>query len=259
MIRAVLSDGGWPLAAVGVAALLLVRRRAAVRAEALARALHELRGPLTAARLGLASGARTGELSPARLRAVDLELKRAAIALQDIGELRRGARRPGRPGPLAGRAFDVGELLGDSVEAWRAAAEARGARLAFEWHGGAAIVRGERVRLAQATGNLIHNAIEHGGGVIEVCGRSGLDLVRIEVTDGGRGLPAPVAELARRPRAGRGLHGRGLAIACTIVAAHGGRIAAAPSRRGARVLLELPLAGAAAPAAPLPGEDRPGA
>jgi signal transduction histidine kinase len=259
MIGFLLSEGGWPLAGVGFAALLFVRRRAAVRAEALARALHELRGPLTAARLGLASGAATGELAPARLRAVDLELKRAAIALQDVGEARRAPPRRPSARRSSGEAFDVGELLGDSVEAWRPAAEARGARLAFAWRGGPALVRGERVRLAQATGNLIHNAIEHGGGAIEVCGRSGLHLVHIEVTDGGCGLPAPVAELVRRPRAGRGLHGRGLAIACGIAAAHGGRIAAAPSRRGARLVLELPIARAVAPAPPLPGEDRPGA
>ena len=40
------------------------------RMENVARACHELRGPLTAARLGLQLGERVGELSPARMRAV---------------------------------------------------------------------------------------------------------------------------------------------------------------------------------------------
>ena len=63
--------------------------------------------------------------------------------------------------------------------------------------------------------------------------------------DEGPGLPAPVAELVRLPRAGRGRRGRGLAIAAEIAARHGGRLAAAPAAGGGRVVLELPAAGAA--------------
>ena len=127
---------------------------------------------------------------------------------------------------------DVAELLTDSVEAWRAPAAARGVALALEWSGRPARVWGERLRLAQATGNLIANAIEHGGGAISVRGSLAPEhhRVRIEVVDAGPGLPAPVADLARRPRGGRGARGRGLAIAATIAHDHGGRLAAAPVR-----------------------------
>ena len=197
LMGALLTEIGWALAGLGAAAVLLARRTVANRDEAVARILHELRGPVTAARLGLALGARGGELSAARVRAVDLELKRASLALQDLGEVRRGGA-PGRPGsgwerhrprgarrggarrpasarrrasarrPASARRrdaeFDVVELLSDSVEVWRAVAVARGARLEFNWRGAPAAVRGERVRIAQATGNLIHNAIEHGEG-----------------------------------------------------------------------------------------------
>ncbi len=77
--------------------------------------------------------------------------------------------------------------------------------------------------------------------MVEVRGRlDGAD-VRIEVTDCGPGLPAPVAVLTRRARRHRGPRGRGLAIAAAIAAGHGGRLAAAPSERGARLVLELPL------------------
>jgi signal transduction histidine kinase len=96
------------------------------------------------------------------------------------------------------------------------------------------------VRLAQAIGNLLANALEHGSGVVEVGARSIAGRVRIEVSDEGAGLPAPVAELARRPRAGRGRRGRGLAIASDIVERHGGRLVSAPSPRGARLAIELP-------------------
>ena len=110
------------------------------------------------------------------------------------------------------------------------------------WSGPPACVIGDRVRLAQATGNLIANAIEHGGGTVEVRGRADAGVVRVEVTDRGQGLPAPVAVLARRASRDGGRRGHGLAIAATIAAGHGGRLAAAPSERGARLVLELPLA-----------------
>ena len=72
--------------------------------------------------------------------------------------------------------------------------------------------------------------------------RTSAHTVRIEVLDEGPGLPEPVAALVRRPRAGRGARGRGLAIGEDIAARHGGRLAAAPTERGARLVLELPTA-----------------
>jgi signal transduction histidine kinase len=51
-----------------------------------------------------------------------------------------------------------------------------------------------------------------------------------------------VSELARRARGGKGKRGRGLAIAAAIARHHGGRLAAAPSECGARLVLELPAA-----------------
>ena len=162
-----------------------------------------------------------------------VDTRNAIATLDDLAAagLRAGDER-------ARHEVDVAELLGDSVEAWRVPAAAHGAALAFEWTGVPARVWGERLRLAQATGNLIANAIEHGGGDISVRGSLAPEhrRVRIEVVDAGPGLPAPVADLARRPRGGRGTRGRGLAIAATVARDHGGRLAAAPceTRRAAR-------------------------
>ena len=104
------------------------------------------------------------------------------------------------------------------------------------------LLRGDRLRLAQACGNLLANAIEHGDGEVLLRARASAHTVRIEVLDDGPGLPAPVAVLARRPRGGRGARGRGLAIAADVAARHGGRLASAPCERGARLVLELPTA-----------------
>lgn len=252
--------GGWLAAMVLTCAAAAVRRTLASRMEVVARACHELRGPLTAARLGLQLGANTGELSPARLRALDLELGRAALALEDLDGARgRRMLRPHQLDPV-----DVEQLVLDSVEAWHPAAAARGVSLEATWSGPSAVVWGDRLRLAQTTGNLIANAIEHGGGVVTIRGRGDGDRALIEVTDSGPGLPAPVPELirraarARRVSGGRGGaraagaggargavrhdRGRGLAIASAIAESHGGRLAAAPSERGARLVLELPAA-----------------
>jgi signal transduction histidine kinase len=103
-----------------------------------------------------------------------------------------------------------------------------------------AMVRGDRVRLAQAVGNLVANALEHGDGRVQLQARAQGDRVRIEVADEGPGLPVGVGDLARRARAGRGRRGRGLAIAADIADRHGGRLVAAPAAHGARVALELP-------------------
>jgi len=231
-----LSLSGWLAASGAGIAAGAVRRALAGRMESVARACHELRGPLAAARLGLQLGARTGELSPDRLRAIDLELGRATLALEDLSNAGgRGGGTWRAPEPV-----DLKQLVSDSVEAWRPAAAARGVSLELSWSGASPAVWGDRLRLAQATGNLIANAIEHGGGAVSVRGFGEPGRVRIEVIDTGPGLPASVSELVRRPHGGRGRRGRGLAIATAVVTSHGGRLAAAPSSGGARLVIELP-------------------
>jgi len=234
---------GWGTAVATGALAAGARRSLMRRTEAIASACHELRGPLTAVQLGLALAARPGELSAARLRAIELELGRAELALDEL------AGAPARRAASArAEQVDVARLLADSVEAWRASAAARGVRLQLTWSGARARVRGERPRLAQATGNLIANAIEHGagmaagrgGGVVEIRAVCIGSTVRIEVSDDGPGLPAPLPELMR-PRRGR-VRGRGLSIAAAAVAAHGGTLLAAGSTRGARLVIELPAA-----------------
>lgn len=250
---------GWVLAVGGLAAAAIARDRMASLVEAVARACHEVRGPLAAARLGLELSLRPGPAVDPRLRAIELELGRATLALDDLDHVRDRPWSCGL-GMEEGELVDVAQLLADSVEAWQGQAIVRGVRLRLLQTGARPFVRGKRLRLAQATGNLIANAVEHGGGAVEVSWHTDLATVRIEVTDQGAGLPAPVAELAlrrsrrwptvRRTQTRRRSHragsprGHGLAIASAIAAGHGGRLAAAPSEHGARLVLELPQAGA---------------
>ena len=219
------------LAMLGAGVLGVSLRR---RSELVARACHELAGPLNAAGLALETARR--ELPAPRLAAIDLELRRAALALEDLD-----AARAGRRARDADAIVDLGALLAQQALAWQPVARRRGASLRVAVASGL-LVRGDAVRLAQAVGNLLANALEHGGEQIELRAERADGRVRVEVADDGAGLPEPVAALAARPRAGQGARGRGLAIAAEIAQRHGGRLAAAPSPRGARLTLDLPAA-----------------
>jgi signal transduction histidine kinase len=242
-----LAATGW--AAFVLAAVVALRslHAAAVRGQAVARACHEVRGPLAAARLGLESS--TPSPAPGRLRAIEVELARATAALDDLQAVERIELGP----PEAGW-VDVRSWLADSVEAWRPVAAARAMEVRLDWRGPDAAVWGRRSRLARVTGNLVANAIDHGAGPVEVRGRVDGHAVVIEVSDRGPGLPGSVAEWlaqsSRRGRRGREWgrarpngHGHGLRIARAVAEAHGGRLTAAETERGARLVLTLPLVG----------------
>jgi signal transduction histidine kinase len=210
---------GWLLAA----ALLVHHRR---HLELVARARHELAGPLHAA--GLALHVARRETPSPRLAAIELELRRVGLALDDLDAARAGGRARD-----AARVVDVGCLLAEQALAWQVAARERGRTLRVAAASGL-VVHADPVRLAQAVGNLLANAIEHGSGRVELRAAGEDERVRIEVADEGSGPPATI----RRPRAGRDARGRGLSIAADIAARSGGRLATS----GPRVAIELPRA-----------------
>lgn len=222
---------GWIAALAAVAAAFGTNRALRQRLGAIARASHELRGGIGAARVGLALAVPDGTLERARLRGVELELDRAVLALEELD---------GRPAGWAFERVDVLCLLTELVGAWQPVAALHGAELQLRWSGERAVIIGDRVRLAQAAANLIANAIEHGGGMVEVRGARLDDVVKVEVLDDGPGLPGPVAELALRKHdlSGRGL---GLGIAANVISGHGGRLSTAPSVAGTRLMVELPV------------------
>ena len=220
-------------AAAMLAGALLWRRRCL---SLVAQASHELRGPLQAALLGLHGLEDPGD--GARLAAIDLELRRAARAAEDLS-----AAASGRRAADVAAEVELGELLADAGVAWELLAAHRGVSLVVEPPAARVVVRADKVRIAQALGNLVANAVEHGSGAVRVRIRHWGGHARVEITDGGPGLPAPLPDLLAAARGRRGRRGHGLALAAVIARPHGGRLVTAPSPRGARLILELPLAG----------------
>jgi signal transduction histidine kinase len=107
-------------------------------------------------------------------------------------------------------------------------------------------VEADDLRLRQALGNLVDNALRHGDGEIELRGRRAGAGVDLEVADAGPGFAPELAGRAferfargdaARTRGGTGL---GLAIVRAIAAAHGGTAEIVDGGPGATVRLRLP-------------------
>jgi signal transduction histidine kinase len=109
-------------------------------------------------------------------------------------------------------------------------------------------IEADDLRLRQALGNLVDNALRHGAGDVVLRARRSEDDrgVELEVSDQGPGLGPELAGRAferfargdaARTRGGTGL---GLAIVRAIAEAHGGRAEIAGDGHGATVRLWLP-------------------
>ncbi|MEU9443621.1 HAMP domain-containing sensor histidine kinase [Streptomyces sp. NPDC048304] len=232
----------------------LTERRARLEAQRKAMVsdiAHELRSPLTNIR-GWLEVVRDGvvEPDPALLDSLHEEalvLQRIIDDLQDLAAADAGTLRLHRE-PLR-----AGDLLDQVAAAHRIAAGAAGVALRAEADAGAWL-DADPVRMRQALGNLVSNALRHtpaDGTVALAARRAGADVV-LTVTDTGTGI-APEdlphvfdrfwrAEKSRSRRTGGS--GLGLPIVRHLVAAHGGTAeAASESGSGAVFTLRLPAAG----------------
>jgi signal transduction histidine kinase len=226
-----LGAAGWVVAgAAGVRSARARRRdeRMAGRLEAIGDAEHELRGALTA--FGLALDRLGNDPLGRRIgRALASELDRARLALEQLGDAREGERHPPRREPLA-----LDRLARSAAAAWQPAARSAGRRVQVDWRAGPVRVRGDRGRLAQALGNLLANAVEHGSGPVRLEATRHGRSVRLEVVNGLREEEEAVG--TGRPR------GRGLRIASQAIDACGGTLSFSRTGGRAAAALELPLA-----------------
>ncbi len=215
---------------VGVAFNRMAERRQAdetARIRLTSDVSHDLRTPIANVR-GWLEAAQDGLVETDRalldsLHDETLLLQRLVDDLRDLSLGDAGALA------LEPEALDVDDLLGQVVRSFSAAAEAAGVRLSTTASPGAS-VHADPVRLRQALGNLVANALQHtapGGGVV-LHG----DPDRIRVVDDGEGIPVEdlphVFDRFRRVDRARsrstGGSGLGLAIVQQIVDAHAGTV-----------------------------------
>lgn len=207
---------------------------------------HELRTPLallqTELELALRHPRSREELEEV-LRSASQEVDRLTRLAEDLLVLARfdDGRLPLRLAPISS-----GDLL-DAVArrfAPRAADEGRALEVAAS---SAEPVVGDRLRLEQALGNLVDNALRHGAGTVRIEAERRDGHTELRVSDEGKGfppdfLPQAFERFARADEArGRGAAGLGLAIVEAVARAHGGTAHAANrADSGAVVSLTVP-------------------
>jgi signal transduction histidine kinase len=208
-------------------------------------ASHELRTPLSALRTELELALRrerSREELEAALRSAAEETDRLSQLAEDLLVLARadGGKLPVRLERLS--ALDVLEGVRERY-ARRAANVERPLELRVE---DGLSVSVDRLRVEQALGNLVENALRHGGGSILLEARSVDGRVELHVQDEGGGFAPDFIGDAFEPFSrgdpGRSSHGAGLGLAIVdvIARAHGGTAHAANVNGGADVWLELP-------------------
>jgi len=143
--------------------------------------------------------------------------------------------------------------VASALDTARTVAQARGVELVSSIEPGSWIVNGNEERLQQVFNNLLSNAIKFSprGGQVELRLQRSFDGVAVSVTDQGEGIPAEMlphifekfrqADSSTRRRHG-GL-GLGLSIVHSLVAMHGGTVAAesAGPGKGATFTVTFPL------------------
>ncbi len=190
-------------------------------------ASHELRTPLAILRteleLALAEGRSPEELRAALASAAEEtdRLTQLSEDLLTIAQTERGKL------PLQLASLDLAETL-DSVErrfARRAGERGRRIEVAAP---DSLVLDADRLRLDQAIGSMVDNALRYGAGTIDLVAGGENGSVEIHVLDRGDGFPPDFLERAfeRFSRASSsardGGSGLGLAIVQTVARAHGG-------------------------------------
>lgn len=209
---------------------------------------HELRSPLTRARLHTELLPETGEVQPQR-EALLRDLSEMARLINDLLESERLA---GRHVALHLEATDVAALAREVIDEL-AAAQPQAQNIRLQATAGLPPRMLDRVRMRLLLRNLLDNALRHGGAQaalppeLRIADEEGN--LTLEIRDHGPGVPEEqkhqLAQPFFRPDAARtrsaGGVGLGLYLCRLVAQAHGGSLTLRNARPGLAVTVLLPL------------------
>ncbi|HYP23878.1 MAG TPA: ATP-binding protein, partial [Actinomycetota bacterium] len=226
-----------------------------LRKEFVANVSHELRTPLTAIK-GFAETLRDGAMTdpvrgPQYLGTIEKHADQLTNLVADLLDLSRLDNHPGLPGSVA---IDVGAVVRRTVDLLQPVAEKKRHTLRVDVPPDLPPIQGDPDYLERAVANLLENAIKYTpeGGHVSIAASLAADedVVRVEVSDDGIGIPADdlpriferfyrVDRSRSREMGGTGL---GLSIVKHVAQAHGGSIEVASDvGKGSTFTLTLPL------------------
>jgi len=228
---------------------------------------HQLRNPVQAisSNAWLLKSRATDDKILRPAEAIERQVARLSKVLDDVLDMVRITRNA----TLETAAVDLQQVVGTAVTAIRETMDTHRREIEVEMPDAPIPVKADPKRLAQAIGNVLHNAVKFSPqqGRIEVHVKRSGDTATVSVKDQGAGIAAedlphvfePFAHGKSRSHHAEVELGIGLHVARQLLRAHGGGIEAysAGHGKGSEFLLRLPVAdGASTPAsARQDGED----
>ena len=219
----------------------------------LAMLAHELRNPLapitTAAQL-----LQRGSLDPQRARhASDIIVRQAEHMTDLVNDLLDVSRVTRGLAEIEKEDLDVAAVVNGAIEQVRPLLDMKRHELRVEQWQQPLYVSGDRTRLVQVISNILNNAAKYtpsGGRIALRVSSEGGEAV-IAVSDNGQGIEPQVlpyifdlfTQAERTPDRSQGGLGIGLALVKSLVALHGGRVAAFSEgpNKGSEFVIRLPL------------------
>jgi signal transduction histidine kinase/ActR/RegA family two-component response regulator len=219
----------------------------------LAMLAHELRNPLapitTAAQL-----LQRGSLDPQRARhASDIIVRQAEHMTDLVNDLLDVSRVTRGLAEIEKEDLDVAGVVNGAIEQVRPLLDMKRHELRVEQWQQPLYVSGDRTRLVQVISNILNNAAKYtpsGGRIALRVSSEGGEAV-IAVSDNGQGIEPQVlpyifdlfTQAERTPDRSQGGLGIGLALVKSLVALHGGRVAAFSEgpNKGSEFVIRLPL------------------
>jgi PAS domain S-box-containing protein len=214
---------------------------------------HELRNPLSAAAMA-ATILEKQPVDATQLKKyaqfVSRQISHMSTLIEDLVDLARVARGEVR---LKLAALDMRTVVSDAIEQLHPLSQSKRHTLSLDEETDACIVQGDRVRLIQALGNLLGNAVRYTPpeGHIQIIVRRQHNEVHTTVRDNGIGITAvnmprifdrymQIDRSSDRESSGLGL---GLSLVSKLAELHGGRVTAASEgeNKGSTFTLILPV------------------